>query len=91
MSAIQITSVSGETPFDIFVSDIYGISTVFVGSIISSESSTQIFDLPSIFDDAPAVILKLIGGNDCQLSRFLLCNEITYLEGSNINITIILN
>jgi len=65
-SQIQVTSFTGQLPAQVFVADIYGNNSSFVGSIISPVPPTIYFSLPSIFDFAPAVMITIIDANGCE-------------------------
>jgi len=64
MSAqIEIVSVTGTFPVDVYVSDVYGNNLTYLGSI---NSVPQTFVLPALFNFAPAVIIKLIDSEGCE-------------------------
>jgi len=71
MSAqIQITSLTGLLPADVFVSDVYGNNLSLLGSLTSIP---QTFVLPIIFNFAPAVIVKIIDSNFCEEFQIKEC------------------
>jgi hypothetical protein len=64
MSAqIEITSLTGTLPADVYVSDVYGNNLTLLGVL---SSLPQTFVLPVIFNFAPAVIVKIIDANGCE-------------------------
>lgn len=64
MSAqIEITSLTGTLPADVYVSDVYGNNLSLVGVL---SSIPQTFVLPVIFNFAPAVIVKIIDADGCE-------------------------
>jgi hypothetical protein len=99
MVQIRITEISGGTyPIDVILSDIYGnyattLATISAGPVppVQTYNST----IPSIFQTAPEVMLKLVDANDCEIFKILDCTfgcafEITIQMEScivNINIT----
>jgi hypothetical protein len=99
MVQIRITEISGGTyPIDVILSDIYGnyattLATINAGPVppVQTYNST----IPSIFQTAPEVMLKLVDANDCEIFKILDCTfgcafEITIQMEScivNINIT----
>jgi hypothetical protein len=99
MVQIRITEISGGTyPIDVILSDIYGnyattLATISTGPVppVQTYNST----IPSIFQTAPEVMLKLVDANDCEIFKILDCTfgcafEITIQMEScivNINIT----
>ena len=70
---IEITNINGTYPMDVYVSDVYGNNSSFLGTIASSASLTQQYTLPVIFNSAPAVKVTLIDANDCEEFQILDC------------------
>ena len=70
MVQIRITEISGVTyPVQVFISDVYGnnqyqLATINPGPVppVQTYNST----IPSIFETAPEVMLKLIDDNGCE-------------------------
>ena len=75
MGRIEITSVTGVTPISVYVSDVYGNYETLLGTITGSVPPQEFFYPPSIFNTAPAVLLKLVFGNGCEVIKFLECRE----------------
>jgi hypothetical protein len=98
MVQIRITEISGGTyPIDVILSDIYGnnetwLATIYPGPVppVQTYNST----IPTIFETAPEIMLKLIDANGCEIFKILDCTygcafEITIELAScivNINI-----
>jgi len=72
-SKITITSVSGATiPYTLYVCDSNGNNC----SVLTTDASpTGDFTLSSFFDGAPAVMLKIIDGNNCEYFEILPCQS----------------
>ena len=72
-SKITITSVSGATtPYTLYVCDSNGNNC----SVLTTDASpTGDFTLSSFFDGAPAVMLKIIDGNNCEFFESLPCQS----------------
>lgn len=99
MVQIRITEISGGTyPIQVFISDVYGnnqyqLATINAGPVppVQTYNTT----IPSIFQTAPELMLKLIDDNGCEIFKILDCTfgcafEITIETAScivNINIT----
>jgi hypothetical protein len=75
MGRIEIVSVTGTTPISVYVSDVYGINVVNVGTITDAIPPTENYYLPSIFNTIPAIFLKLVDATGCELTKFLECRE----------------
>jgi hypothetical protein len=62
MTQIRISNLSGSTPINIYVADIYGNNKTFIGEITGNLNITPpiIYQYPpSIFDNAPSIMLIL--------------------------------
>ena len=66
MARIQIDSITGASPYDVYVSDVYGNNTTFIGTIGSAVPPTQYYYLPTIFNYAPAIMLTITDSNGCE-------------------------
>ena len=77
MVQIRITEISGGTyPIQVILSDIYGnnattLATINPGPVppVQTYNST----IPSIFETAPEVMVKLIDANGCEIFKILDC------------------
>jgi hypothetical protein len=71
MSAqIEIASITGSFPADVYVSDVYGNNLTYLGIL---NAVPQIFNLPSLFNFAPAVIITIIDSNGCEVFQIKEC------------------
>ena len=98
MVQILITDITGGSyPIDVYVADVYGNYQTLIGSISPGPvPPTQTYNtvIPSIFQTAPQLMLKLIDSNGCEIFKILDCTfgcafEITIELAScvvNINI-----
>ena len=74
MSTIEILNISGFTyPYDIYVCDSYATNCVFITTISTSVPPSISITLPSIFDTAPSLIIKIIESNGCIRQRLVSC------------------
>lgn len=73
MSRLDITSITGSSPFNVYVSDFYGNHKTFVGTIGTAVPPIEYFYLPSIFNNAPGIMLTITDANSCELSKYLVC------------------
>ncbi|NBP00311.1 MAG: hypothetical protein EBU90_09335 [Proteobacteria bacterium] len=72
--ATEIIIVSANTvtpPFSGTVCDFFGNNCFYVGS---GSTFPTTFILPSIFNSAPVIQLKLVDSLDCELTEFVYCN-----------------
>ena len=83
MARIQIDSITGASPYDVYVSDVYGNNTTFIGTIGSAVPPTQYYYLPTIFNYAPAIMLTITDSNGCEKFEIIECR---YGCGFNIEI-----
>ena len=81
MVQIRITNISGGTyPIDVFISDVYGnnqsyLTTIASGPVPPTLSYTTI--IPSIFETAPEIMLKLVDANGCEMFEIIPCSSPT--------------
>lgn len=74
MSTIEINGITGVTyPYDIYACDVYGNNCVLVSTINSPVPPIITIDLPSQFDTAPAIGLKIIDSAGCEKFGILNC------------------
>ena len=73
MGRIEITSVTGSTPISVYVSDVYGNYETLLGTLTGPTPPSEFFYPPNIFDTAPAILLKLVFGNGCEVIKLLEC------------------
>jgi hypothetical protein len=72
-SYIQITSVTGTSPYNVYVCDVFGENCNLVGTIPGSVPPVVAFFIPTIFDYAPAVMVKVIDSNNCETFHIETC------------------
>lgn len=99
MVQIRITEISGGTyPIQVYIADVYGNNQYLLATISSGPVppvQTYNSTIPSIFETAPELMLKLVDDNGCEIFKILDCTfgcafEITIQMAScvvNINIT----
>jgi len=74
MSTIEINGITGDIyPYDIYACDVYGNNCVLVSTINSPVPPIITIDLPSQFDTAPAIGLKIIDSAGCEKFGILNC------------------
>ena len=73
MARIEIVSITGTSPYDVYVSDVYGNNTTFIATIGSSVPPTEYYYLPSIFNYAPAIMLTITDSNGCEKFEIIEC------------------
>ena len=68
MTQIRIEAVSGTTPINVYVADIYGNNQSLIGTITNTGviPPAARFYPPSLFNTAPAIMVKLIDANGCE-------------------------
>jgi hypothetical protein len=82
-NTLVINSITGTSPFDIYVCDAT-ISYCFFVDTISSLPYT--FDIPFPLEDTTPIILKVVDANDCERIYLLNCQEIYGKEFENFPI-----
>jgi len=73
MARIEIISITGTSPFDVYVSDVYGNNETFIGTISSAVPPSEYFYLPAIFNYAPSIIIKIIDSLGCEKFKIFEC------------------
>lgn len=73
MARIEIVSITGTSPYDVYVSDVYGNNQSFIATISTSVPPTEFFYLPNIFQNAPAIMLTIIDSNGCEKFKIIEC------------------
>ena len=74
---VQINSLSGTSPFDLYVCDQTISYCFFVASI---SGSPYTFNVPPPLDSTTPIILKVVDSNNCELIYLLSCGEIYVKE-----------
>ena len=72
-SYIQITSVTGTSPYNVYVCDVFGLNCNFVGTISGSVPPIYTFSLPTMFNYAQVVMVKVIDFNNCETFHIETC------------------
>jgi hypothetical protein len=70
MKQIQIPTISGETPIDVYVSDYSRTTQLFLGSV---NTPTSLPVNSSLFNTMDNVLLIMSASNGCQTIRLLPC------------------
>jgi hypothetical protein len=73
MAMIEIISITGTSPYQVYVSDVYGNNEYFVGTISGAVPPTENFYLPTLFNNAPAIMLTITDANGCSKFKILQC------------------
>jgi hypothetical protein len=76
MTQIRITEISGGTPpINVFISDVYGNNSTFLGTINGLVPPTEEYNtnIPPIFNTAPEIMLTLVDGLGCTIFKILDC------------------
>lgn len=75
---IELTGITGTPPYIIQVCDIYGQNCVLLYTLSSTiPPNIPPIPLPSKFDLAPAVVLKIQDANNCITNKIILCDNIS--------------
>lgn len=88
MVQIRLTEISGGTyPINVFISDVYGNNQFQLGTINVGTTVPPIIyyntTIPSIFQTAPQIMLRLVDANGCEVIKILDCTF-----GCTFNITV---
>ena len=75
MTQVRIESVSGAVPILVYVADVYGNNQSLIGTITNTGviPPAARFYPPSLFNSAPAIMLKLVDINGCEKFVILDC------------------
>ena len=76
-SSIQITSVTGTSPYDVYVCDVFGLNCNLVGTIPVSVPPVVTFTIPTMFNYAQVVMVKVIDFNNCETFHIETCVPLT--------------
>ena len=75
MARIEIVSITGTSPYYVYVSDVYGNNKSYVGTIGGAVPPVEYFYLPTIFNNAPAIMLTIIDSNGCEKFEIIECRS----------------
>lgn len=87
MTQIRIEAVTGATPISVYVSDVYGNNQSLIGTITNTgiiPPAARFFP-PSLFDTAPAVMVKMVDNNGCEKFEIIDCS---FSCGFDISVTL---
>lgn len=74
MASIQITSITGLTfPYDVYVCNAYEQYCVLLGTINVAVPPTITLPLPTEFETAPVVNVKIVASNGCYRFNLESC------------------
>jgi hypothetical protein len=76
MTQIRIEAVTGETPINVYISDVYGNNESLIGTITNTGliPPAALFYPPSLFNTAPAIMLTLIDDRGCKKFEIIECS-----------------
>jgi hypothetical protein len=72
-NTLIINSISGTSPYDIYVCDATITYCFFVATITSAPFT---FDIPFPLDTTTPIILKIVDGNNCERIYTLSCEQL---------------
>jgi len=74
MTSIEITDIpTGVLPYNVYVCNVYGTNCVFISTISSSVPPSITILLPTPFDTAPSIGVKIITNDGCVKFKILDC------------------
>jgi hypothetical protein len=75
MNYLVLNNVSGiSTPYNVYGCDYYGNNCILITTINNPIPPAITITLPSVFDSYPSIRVKLTNYEDCEYSKFLLCD-----------------
>ena len=88
MTQVRIEMVTGTVPILVYVADVYGNNQSLIGTITNTGviPPAARFYTPSLFDSAPAIMLKLVDDNGCEKFEILDC---TFGCGFDISVQLV--
>jgi hypothetical protein len=88
MTQVRIEMVTGAVPILVYVADVYGNNQSLIGTITNTGviPPAARFYPPSLFDSAPAIMLKLVDDNGCEKFEILDC---TFGCGFDISVQLV--
>lgn len=76
MTQVIITNITGLTPtYNIYACNVYGDDCVLLDNLGSTVPPTVSYILPTSFDTAPAIGLKIITSDGCERFHILYCES----------------
>lgn len=97
MTQVRISNISGQTPIDIYVADVYGNNKSLVGQITGNTLAQPLVYKypPTIFDNAPSIMLILSDSQNNEKFKILNgvsgCTFNVLLEISGCTTQLIIN
>ena len=99
MVQVRLTEITGGTyPINVYISDVYGNNQTLLGTISTGTTVPPVIYyntvIPTIFQTAPEIMLKLVYDNVCEAIKILDCtfgctfNITIELASCNVNIDI---
>lgn len=75
MTQIRISAVTGATPIEVYVADVYGNNQSLIGTITNTGviPPDAAFYPPALFNSAPQIMLILVDNNGCEKFEILDC------------------
>lgn len=88
MTRLIFAGLTGNTPFDVYVSDANGNNETNLGTISASIPPNQIFSPPSIFNSLENILVILEDSNNNRYYKLLPCSyncdfSVTIVKNSN--------
>lgn len=77
MTQIRIEAVTGTTPINVYISDVYGNNESLIGTITDTGliPPAALFYPPSLFNNAPAVMVTMIDNLGCKKFQIIDCTD----------------
>lgn len=73
---IEISSITGTSPYDVYVCDVYGSNCMFLSAVTVNVPPPIYLTLPTYFDYAPVIMIKIIDANSCEYFEIIQCTQI---------------
>lgn len=82
---IQIASISGTPPYDVYVCDVTNTYCFFVSGITTTPPSFT-FIVPPPLEDVDSLLLKIIDINGCEKFILLMCDGETIKQFQDLDL-----
>jgi len=76
MNSVTINTISLNPDYQIYICDVYGNNCVFVALIPLNVPPSITLTLPTIYENAPSVGVKIINNGNCEKFEVLLCDTL---------------
>ena len=70
---ITLTNINGTPPYQIYVCDINQYYCQFVTVILTTVPPNYTFSVPSYFDNAPEILIKIVDSTQCEFTMNYMC------------------